>query len=67
MSYLDDGQARDIWVGAGYPAELVFRYNSGGAFVRPIFAKGRLARPFAFLTRPSRRVFYWPKQMKKID
>lgn len=39
----------------------------GGASCAPLFAKGRLVRPFAFLTRPSRRVFLWPQQMKKID
>ncbi|SAJ97137.1 hypothetical protein UA11_05880 [Burkholderia multivorans] len=61
--------ARLVISGWGLAIQLSWSSGTilGGAFVRPIFAKGRLARPFAFLTRPSRRVFYWPKQMKKID
>jgi hypothetical protein len=36
--------------------------------VRPLFAKGRLVRPFAFLTRPSRRVFLLAQaKMKKVN
>lgn len=41
----------------------VFHVRSSlwGLRAPPLFAKGRLVRPFAFLTRPSRRVFLLAK------
>lgn len=59
------GLSRPDWT--GQRCCFLCRILAWGLRAPPLFAKGRLVRPLAFLTRPSRRVFYWPQQMKKID